>query len=132
IFRKDLKKPLDNDSDDTYDNSSDNDSGESELDEGFFSKLSFGSSKRLKFLKDEDEDFKDEKDLKPNKINAIGNKKRKKKPSRVIPWTKAEEGQLMQAIETHGTKWSMVRESMGCKRAAYCYQSHWNVMKKRL
>ncbi|CAG8620923.1 16715_t:CDS:2, partial [Racocetra fulgida] len=50
----------------------------------------------------------------------------------VIPWTKAEEGQLMQAIETHGTRWSMVREAMGCKRAAYCYQSHWNVMKKRL
>lgn len=96
-----------------------NDSDESEFDEEFFSKL-------------KDEDIK--KTKKTNEIvdNSLNVKtKRKKKPSKVIPWTKAEECQLMQAIETHGTKWCLVREAMGNKRAPYCYQSHWNVMKKR-
>ncbi|CAG8564609.1 20578_t:CDS:2 [Cetraspora pellucida] len=99
----------------------------------------FGIKKQVSCLKDEihDNDFsltsgKSSNNEKNLKTNEIVNKKRKKKPSKVIPWTKAEEGQLMQAIETHGTKWSVVREAMGCKRAAYCYQSHWNVMKKRL
>ncbi|CAG8640362.1 23013_t:CDS:2 [Gigaspora margarita] len=96
-----------------------NDSDESEFDEEFFSKF-------------KDEDIK--KNKKTNEIvdNPLNVKtKRKKKSSKVIPWTKAEECQLMQAIETHGTKWCLVREAMGNKRAPYCYQSHWNVMKKR-
>ncbi|CAG8461156.1 17168_t:CDS:2, partial [Cetraspora pellucida] len=120
IFRKDIKKSFDESE------------SENEFDEGFFSKLSFGPSKKLKCLNNDDDEVKDFKNEKVLKTNEIVNKKRKKKPSKVIPWTKAEEGQLMQAIETHGTKWSVVREAMGCKRAAYCYQSHWNVMKKRL
>ncbi|CAG8463545.1 10927_t:CDS:2 [Dentiscutata erythropus] len=105
------------------DNDNDNDSDENEFDEGFFSKLSFGK------FKDEDKDLKKTKRIVNNPLNV--KTKRKKKASKVIPWTKAEECQLMQAIETHGTKWCLVREAMGSKRAPYCYQSHWNVMKKR-
>ncbi|CAG8483083.1 3078_t:CDS:2 [Acaulospora morrowiae] len=47
------------------------------------------------------------------------------------PWTKEEENILMEAVEAHGAKWSLVKEFMNGSRAPNCYKVHWEVMKKR-
>nr|CAG8437606.1 3951_t:CDS:10 [Entrophospora candida] len=49
-------------------------------------------------------------------INYSNDKKSFKK-NNVIPWTREEEENLIQLIEQHGAKWSVIRQEMGSLRA---------------
>ncbi|KAG9290304.1 hypothetical protein G9A89_007035 [Geosiphon pyriformis] len=47
-------------------------------------------------------------------------------------WTPEQDRQLIEAIEKHGCRWSLVATECGGNRNPFCYHSHWNVLKKRI